>query len=154
MAVAQDTYVARIPQGFEGAPANMTNWDADTRNCETAAGIAFGKACGQGSAERGVVLGGPLAGFVGISVRDNTVLNATDPEKYPQNTNVGVANEGDWFVKPEVEVTIDDPVHYDATTGRFKISGGEGPIVGARWIQGAAADGIAILRLSGHLPVP
>lgn len=154
MAVAQSTYLATAPVGLEGAPANMTNYDVDTLNVETAAGIAFGKVVGQGTADKGGVLGGALALFRGISVRDPANVNTASADKYPQYAEMGVANEGDWFVKPSVAVSPTDPVHYDVTTGIFQISGGEGPIVGARWMTSADADAIAVLRLSGHVPVP
>lgn len=150
----QTTYVERQPQGFPGQVADMTTWNADTRNVEGADGIGFGLAVGQGTADKGAVLGGALALFVGVSIRSNKVVNSVDPSKWPQYSEIEVFTMGDIYVSPSVAVLVTDPVHYDATTGRFAISGGSGPIVGARWMQGSAADGIAILRLSGALPVP
>lgn len=153
MAVVQSAYGDTMEPAVAGMWANMTNWDADTRICETAAGIGFGLACGQGSADKGVILGSTLANFVGVSVKDITVLNSTSPDKYPQYSNVALANEGDIWVQTSVATSPTDVVHYDATTGIFAISGGSGPIAGARWMKSRAA-GLGLLRLSGHLPVP
>lgn len=150
-AVAQSTYGTTQPAAVAGMWANMTNWDADTRICETAAGIGFGLACGQGSADKGAVLGGALALFVGVSVKDITLVHDTADE-YQQNDNMSVATEGDIWVQTSVATSPTADVHYDATTGVFATSGGSGPIVGARWMATRDA-GLGLLRLSGHLPV-
>lgn len=155
MAVVQLTYASRMPVALAGQVANMTNWDADTRICETAAGIGFGLACAQGTADKGAVLGGALPVFVGVSVRDITLIASTAAlvDKYEDNHNMAVLNEGDIWVQTSVATSPTDPVHYDATTGIFAISGGTGPILGARYMESRVA-GLGLLRLSGHLPVP
>ena len=151
MAVVQSTYSDEISEAVAGMAVNMTNWDVDTRICESAA-IGFGLACAQGTNDKGALLGGALADFVGVSVRDITLVHDT-PDQYEEADNLGVANEGDWWVQTSVATSPTDPVHYDATTGIFAISGGSGPIVGARWMKSRGA-GLGCLRLSGHLPVP
>ena len=153
MAVVQSAYSANIPAGAAGMPATMTGYDVDTVVCETAAGIGFGLAVGQGTAANGGVLGGALALFRGVSLRDPTLVNTVGDE-YQQYDSMGVGWRGDFWVSPVSDVLITDPVHYDATTGRFQASGGSGPIVGARWMRAASADGLAIVRLTGNLPVP
>lgn len=154
MAVVQSAYLERMAAGLPGMIANETNWDGDTRNCETVAGIGFGLPVGQGTADKGAVLGGALAGFVGVSIRDVTLDHETaDLDKYKLNENMGVLNEGDIWVTTSVAALPSDPVHYNATTGAWLITGGEGPIVGARWMRSSGIGGINILRLSGHLPV-
>lgn len=153
MAVVQNTYAERIAKGSIGSAANETNWDADTRIVETVAGIGFGLAVGQGTNDKGAVIGGTLANFVGVSMRDITLVNAT-PDTYARYQNMAVMTEGDIWVAPTVAVSPTDPVHYDAATGKFATSGGSGPIAGARWMTSADANQPAVLRLSGHLPVP
>lgn len=154
MAVVQSAYSERMVEGLPGQVANMTNWDADTRTCETAAGIGFGLPVGQGSADKGAVLAGALAGFVGVSVRDVTLDHDTAAlDEYSQNENMAVLTEGDIWVTTSVAALPSDPVHYNATTGAWLITGGEGPIVGARWMRSSAIGGRNVLRLSGHLPV-
>lgn len=149
----QTSYSARMPAGTPGMIANERPADVDTVIVETDAGIAFGVAVGQGSADKGGVLGGALSIFRGVSVRDNTLVNVT-ADTYADKQSMAVMTKGDIWVSPSVAVLVTDPVHYDATTGRFAISGGSGPIVGARWMNGCGANGLAVLRLTGNLPVP
>lgn len=156
MAVVQSAYSERQAVAFAGQPGTMVPYNIDTRNCETAAGIGFGVACGQGAATKGAVLGGTLATFVGVSVRDITLVasGGGTVDEYAENENMGLLTMGDIWVAPSVAVAITDPVHYDATTGVFAISGGSGPIVGARWMTPAGSGELALLRLTGNLPVP
>jgi hypothetical protein len=66
-------------------------------------------------------------------------------DKYPQYKNVGYLSRGQIWVEASVAVGANDPVHYDTTTGAWKISGGIGPIVGARYVtSGAAGDRVVI----------
>jgi hypothetical protein len=144
MSDVQGGYNARIgkpsPGTIEGCDFNTA-----TGNCETAAGIAFGKPVSQGSGDKGVVLGGALANFLGVTVRDITQVDATVLDKYPQYKNVGYLSRGQIWVEASVAVGANDPVHYDTTTGAWKISGGIGPIVGARYVtSGAAGDRVVI----------
>lgn len=152
-AVVQSAYSENMVRGLAGMVADTVPSSADTRNCETAAGIGFGLACGQGSADKGAVLGGSLANFVGISIRDVTLMNDTADE-YQENQNMAVHTDGDIWVTTNVAVAVGDPVHYDATTGAFQITGGSGPILGARYMEAAAAGSPALVRLSGALPTP
>lgn len=151
-AVVQSAYSESMVEGLPGMVANEVGWDADTRNCETSAGIGFGLPCGQGTADKGAVLGGALASFVGVSVRDVTLDNDTADE-YQLNQNMAVLTKGDIFVTTSVAALPSDPVHYNATTGAWLITGGSGPIVGARWMKSSAIGGINVLRLTGNLPV-
>ncbi len=122
----------------------------DTGICETVAGIGFGLAVGQGTGDKGVVLGGALAIFRGMSVRDVTLFDAVTPDEYQQYQNVGVLTDGKAWVVPFEAVAAGDVVHYNATTGRFGKAGGSGPILGARWVTSAAANAPAQLELSGY----
>ena len=150
-AVVQAAYGDRLEPAVAGMIANMTTDNRSTRNCESAA-IGFGLAVGQGTEDRGCVLGGTLATFVGVSIRDITLIHET-ADQYEEGDNVGVFTQGEIWVQTTVATSPTDVVHYDATTGEFAISGGSGPIVGARWMVSRAA-GLGLLRLSGHLPVP
>lgn len=151
-AVVQSAYNTGIQPAVAGMWADMSNWDADSLNCETTDGIGFGLAVGQGSADRGGVLGGSLANFRGVSVRDVTQVS-DDGDAYALNKEMAVGYRGAIWVQTSVATSPTDPVHYDATTGIFQISGGSGPIVGGRWLQSSDA-GLGLLRLSGHVPVP
>lgn len=140
----QTTYPATMPVGVAGQPATMTGWDADTKICEVEAGIGFGLAVSQGAAVRGVVLGG-AADFIGISIRDITLLTGQDGE-YAEGQNMAVGVRGDYWVVTEDAVAIGDVVEFNATTGALGSDGGT-EIAGARWMTAASAGGLAIVRL-------
>lgn len=141
----QTTYSERMAKGLPGQPQG-SDYDASTGICETAAGIGFGLAVGRGTGVKGVTLGAAdLAHFKGVSIRDITLGAETD--KYPQYKNVGVYERGLIYVLPSVAVAPGDPVHFDATTGVFKNSGGVGPIVGAEWIEPGDDATVALLKL-------
>lgn len=151
MAVIQASYNETMRPGVPGLVANMTNWDADTRICETAAGIGFGVAVGQGSADKGAILGGALALFSGITIRDVT-LGPADEDAYQEGSSMSVLTEGDIWVTTGAAVEAGQVVHYNATTGVLTNTGGSGPIVGARWMTSAGSGELAIVRLGGGLP--
>lgn len=156
MAVVQTTYSENIAPAVNGMVANMTNWDADTRIVETATGIPFGVAVGQGAADKGAVLGASAGtGFVGISVRDVTLPPRSAIDKYADGENMAVLTEGDIWVTVGGDVTAGGDVTFAASTGVLSsaaTSGTQFAITGARWMTGATNGGLAILRLSGHLP--
>lgn len=155
MAVVQSTYSENIRPAVAGMVANMTNWDADTRLVETAAGIGFGLAVGQGAAAKGAVLSAATAaGFVGISIRD--VTNDTIPaDKYALTDNIAVLTEGDIWVLTGGAVAVGADVSFDSTTGVLSSAAASGTqfvIAGARWMTATSGAALAIVRLSGHLP--
>lgn len=140
--VVQSTYRFGIAPGLPGMIASMTDSEVATRICETAAGIGFGLACGQGAGDKGAVLGG--ANFVGISVRDITLagnpvgMNAVNPvpvDMYGQYGNMAVMSRGDMWVTCRgggaTGVHAGDALFYDQTSGFFTNSA-----------SGAAASGM------------
>jgi hypothetical protein len=155
MSVVQSTYEERIAQAVAGQVANETDWSADTGNCETEAGIGFGVVVGQGAADKGVVLGAATAaGFRGVSLRDVT-LPPSQVDKYAKGQNVGILNRGDIWVTVGAAVQAGENATFVATTGVLSSaasSGSQFEIAGARWMTSAAPGGLAMLRLSGHLP--
>lgn len=149
MATVQSTYSENISDAVAGMVANSVPSRVDTRKCETAAGIAFGVAVSHGAADKGAVIGGALVDFSGITVRDVTLPPEAD-DTYQQYGNMAVLTEGDIWVAPAVEVSEGDAVHYNATTGVLTNTGGNGPIVGARWMTSGST--LAIVRLGGGMP--
>lgn len=104
---------------------------------ETEAGIGFGLAVSQGSeSDAGTVLGGTLAGFKGVSVKDITQPNG---DKYMPPATIAICAKGNIWVKATAAVAANDPVHFNGTTGEFTNTGGIGPIVGAYWVKSAGA---------------
>jgi hypothetical protein len=129
--------------------ADETNSVTDSKTVETAAGIGFGLAVSQGTNDRGVILGGTA--FVGITRADPTIGRAdVSPaltlDSYPQNDNAAVLAMGDIWVIPDNAVTAGEAVYYSTTTGKLGHSGGT-VIEDARWMTGAAAGALALLRL-------
>jgi len=155
MAVVQNSYSETLRPGVAGLVANMTNADGDTRIVETAGGIPFGVAVGQGAAARGAVLGAAAAaGFVGISIRDVT-LDSSPADRYLLNDSIAVLTEGDIWVVVGGAVAAGQDVTFAAATGVLSSTAadvGNFAIAGARWMTAAGAGGLAVLRLGGALP--
>ena len=142
----QSSYGRYMSAGVEGAFADMSGWDADTGICESAS-ITFGKAVSRGSADNGVTLGG--ATFVGISVRDITVMHDT-ADRYEEGDNVAVAVRGDIWVKAKTAVVNQKQAYYNSTTGEIGASSISNAvaIAGAIFLDTADADGFSRVRLS------
>ncbi len=156
MAIVQATYTERQPIGLPGQIANMSDASVDTRNVETSGGIGFGLVVGRGSGDFGAVLGAAAStDFLGISVRDVTVLNSASPDKYNQYDNMGVMTEGDMWVTAGGDVNDGDNVTFSSTTGVLSsanTSGTQFAIAGARWMTTAASGKLALVRLTGEMP--
>lgn len=151
----QTAYSERITAGVPGMIADQQNADVDTYVCETSAGVAFGKAVCQGTADKGATLGGSAAAdFLGVSVRDITLIasSATYLDKYEQYQNMGVLSKGDIWVTADGAVNAGDNVTFETTTGNLGTKGADEThlaVTGGRWMTTAADGGVAILRLSG-----
>lgn len=147
----QTTYKTQMDLPRPGS-IHGSDYKTDTAICETAAGIGFGLAVSQGSDDRGVVLGGALAGFRGVSVRDVAVgvppVGGTF-DVYRQYGNMSILTRGFIYVTPAVAVAKGDPVHYNTSTGVFTNTGGIGPITGARWATTSDGSEPAQIELSG-----
>lgn len=144
----QTSYTERMQPGRPGLIVG-SDYNTDTGNVETVAGIGFGLAVSQGSADKGVVIGGALAGFRGITVRDVT-LESDQLDKYARYQSAGILTRGKIWVTPAVSVVAGDPVHYVSATGVFTNTGDIGPITGARYVSSAAGTGdLAVVELSG-----
>jgi hypothetical protein len=152
MPAVQTTYPTGIAAGKPGLWVNMENYNSITRICETSAGIGFGLAVSRGSGAKGAILGGTVAGFLGVSLCDITLVTPAGGtvDKYARYKNMGVGTLGKIWVSPFENVAIGDPVWFDGTTGRFgkaTNTGIVGPIVGAAWESAASADGLAKVSL-------
>jgi len=155
MATVQSTYAELQPIAQAGMPASG-DFSADTRTCETAAGIAFGVAVSQGSADNGALIGGASAAvFVGVTIADKSVpYNGTNDE-YAQYDSMGVMTRGRIWVTVGGDVTDGGDVTFVDTTGVLSsaaASGTQFAIAGARWMTTASSGGLALLHLGGALP--
>ena len=150
----QSSYSERHAAAVAGMIANMREADVDSFTCETSAGIGFGLAVGNGSAEGGVVLGASAAtGFRGVSVKDMTLVKQESQtvDKYQQYDTMGVLIEGDIWVTVDGAVSRGNNVTFDSTTGKFGTIAADSThflVTNAQWMTGAADGGLAILRLA------
>lgn len=152
MPAVQTTYPTTHLKGAVGAWVNMENWNGISRLCETVAGIGFGLAVSRGVGEKGIVIGGALPGFMGVSLRDITLVMPQGGvvDKYPRYANVGVGTLGKIWVAPDAAVLIGGDVYYVQATGVFTAAAGAGivgPVVGAKYESAATANNLAILSL-------
>lgn len=147
--ITQPSYQATLDKARRGLPLGC-DYNADTGNCETVAGLAFGIAISQGSvSDKGVIIGGTSAGFRGITMRDVTLENA-QLDKYAQHQNVGVLTRGKIWCLPSHAVAPGDAVYFVGATGVLtNQSGGNQVVNGARWVTTAVADALAVVELSG-----
>jgi hypothetical protein len=144
--VTQTAYADRPVMGLEGQIWDMTDNNAVvSRLVETVAGIGFGKAVIQGTADAQVKLG--AAGvYIGVTVIDRTLL-PEDADTYAQNTSAAVLIKGSFLAKPIEAVVAGDPVYRTATGTLGKTASGNTLIANAMWETSAAANGIAVIRL-------
>jgi len=148
----QPTYVTTQPVALPGMPATMHGWDADSFIVDKVAvnKIGFGVAVSLkvGTDPLSVVIGGTAALFRGVTYRDITQPPRT-PEGYAAGENIGVMSRGDIWVQLGATaggVNPGDAVKFVTATGVFD-SAGTITIVNAHWMRGAAASGLALLRL-------
>jgi len=158
MTTVQSAYAETHPIAQSGMAA-CADFSADTRICETVAGIGFGLAVSQGSADKGALIGGASAAvFVGVTISDKSIDNTDNTgaaDGYRRYDNMGVMYRGDIWVTTGGIVTAGGDVTFASTTGVLSsaaASGTQFAIAGARWMTAAASGALAKLRLGGDLP--
>lgn len=155
MPAVQTTYPVTMQPGVEGQVATQLDDDnSETRICETAAGIPFGRAVSEGANARGAVLGGATK-FIGLTVRSITevpILPNTAVDTYFDNTNMAVMLEGDMWVRPVAAVTHGSPATYSSSTGQLNPASAGVAIAGSRYLTSAGAGALAMLRLTSAAP--
>lgn len=146
----QSTYTEQMKDNAPGTVAgNFDNARTSTGTCETDAGIGFGLAVSKGAnSDRGVVIGGTLAGFRGATIKDIT-LDPANGDKYVKPNSMGILESGEIWVEPGHAVAVDDSVYFVAATGVFtnQSSGNQGPVLGAKFKTSCDTGGRAILQL-------
>ena len=133
-----------------------SDYDSITGICEGGGSIPLGRAVSKGAlSDKGVILGGSLAGLRGVSFKDVT-LSSSQLDNYALTNSVGVLQRGQLWVEPGEAVLANDPVYFSTTTGiLFKSAGAGrvGPVKGMRFVTGAAIGGRALLYISGYAHV-
>lgn len=156
--VVQSSYSNRMRPPAPGS-IHGSDYETFTGNVETAGGIPFGRAVSNGTiathGDKSVVIGGSVAGFVGITVRDIAVLQrvANTPDSISERENCSILRRGMAWVEPREAVARGDAVYFIAATGVLSnsASGAVGPIKGARW-QCSSVAGDAGFRAQVYLP--
>lgn len=147
MSPIQTDYPNTMRKGLPGLPQG-SDWDADTGIVETEAGIGFGLPVSQGEGEKGIVLGGTLATFRGITQRD--VTQGAENDKYNQYKNAGVYKRGKIYVIAGADgIVPGDPVHFHGTTGAWLKAGQQGPVPHARYASAGDSGDLVLVELYG-----
>jgi hypothetical protein len=151
----QTTYSPNLAPPPPGTVAGVFE-GCETGICETPApGIPFGRVVSQGAlSDAGVILGGSLAGFRGISARDVTLKgDATPVDAYLPPNNVGIVTDDDVWVEPAVAVAANDPLFFVVATGvvtNIAGAGVVGPVKGCRYKTSCGIGGRALLSVEDY----
>jgi hypothetical protein len=146
----QSSYTRYLTNAEAGMPASMAEVFVDTKifeeHASPPAGIGFGLAVQQGTADRGVRLGGSGT-FVGITRKNVTLIASEFTDGYAGGDNTDVWVRGDIWCVAEAVVTAGEAVYYNPTTGVLGHSGGT-VIDDARWMTSTSgASQLAVCRL-------
>lgn len=145
LGVPQATFTETMRAGLPGMINRMVDYNAVSRNCATAAGIPAARAVSQGTRDEDAVIGGTLAGFLGITIYDPTLVNPSTvlvaDGTYTQYTEMGILTKGEIFATSVVATAAGDPVHFVAADGTLTNTGAIGPVPGARWKYTRATPG-------------
>jgi hypothetical protein len=128
----------------------------ETRIVQPASGIGIGRAVSQGATPKEAILGGAAATFLGITLRDITLVAAATaiatPDLYLENQNIGIMNAGDIWVIAVNGCTAGAAATFDATTGQLNPAAAGIAIAHSRWLQTVTAGNLAVLRLTSANP--
>src|SRR5690606_38806077 len=116
---------------------------------EDAAGIGFGVAVAQGTADKGCkAFGSGDTSILGITVRERSI-DANDENEFAQYTDARIMTKGVIWVTASVAVDAGDPVYVVPATGAFAKTSASSAvqIAGARWDTSTSGSGIAQVRL-------
>lgn len=144
----QSTYTD-MSAAVAGAIGNMVPATLISRTVEDSAGIGFGVAVKDGSADYGcAAFGSGDTAILGITVRERDV-SAVTPDKFAQYENARVMTKGCVWVTCTTGCSPGDPVYVRPSDGTFQDSSANSgvQIAGARWDTTATAGAIALIRM-------
>ena len=144
MSTVQSTYADTISAGYAGAIVNTEPRVLISRTVEDAAGIAFGLAVMQGTADKGCVVSDGTD-FLGVTVRDQSIEDGTS-DVFAQYDSARIMTKGVIWVANSCGVSAGDAVAALADGALATSTGSD--IVGARWETTAADGELAQLRLA------
>lgn len=141
----QTTYSSTQAAAVAGHQATEIDATILSRTVETAAGIGFGRAVEQGTADKGCILfdGGTV---LGIAVLDR---GATGEDEYAQYESARVMVKGDIWVVCATGCSAGDSVFVRPSNGDFQDSNVNSAvqIPNARWDTSAGTGELAVVRL-------
>lgn len=143
----QDTYRDNLRPGVPGQIVDMSPRSLMSRTVETAAGIAFGVAVEQGTADEGckVFDGGTI---LGVTVRERSLIAGTD--KFSQYDSARIMiGLGTVWVTVAVDVVAGDPVYVRPSNNTWQKSNADSGVLlaNARYDSTATAGNLAKIRL-------
>lgn len=149
MPIVQSTYAEGFRKGFPGQVANSEDENSISRVLQTG-NLIFGVPVIKGNLDNNCVIAVTTGLFLGISIRDTTLLHAT-PDRYEAGDNVGLLNEGViWVtaggvVNPSVAPTWDPA---DPAAGWKPSATGFLPVVGAKFIDSGVDGDVVRLHVA------
>ncbi len=140
MPAVQTAYATNIPVGKPGHVSDMTQSDQVSRTVEDVAGIAFGLAVKQGSADQGIVAWNGTGTILGITTRDRSVRQG---ELYSQYESARILRKGPIDVLVAATVAAGDLVYVTSTNTFTNVSTSNTQIPNARFETSAASGAVA-----------
>ena len=144
MPTVQSTYADTISAGYAGAIVNTEPRVLISRTVEDAAGIAFGLAVMQGTADHGVVVSDGSE-FLGVTVRDQSV-DPANPSIFAEDDTAVIMTKGVIWIANSGGVTAGDTVEMLAAGALGSATATAIP--SARWDTTADDGELAQLRLA------
>lgn len=138
-------FKSEMDVGVAGAIANTENKNIISRTVQGAAGIPFGRAVVQGTADKTVraATTGDTT-FVGVTVLDRTARDLT-AGGFVEKETARILEEGVIWVEVTAAVKAGDAAAVDLATGKFNKAGAA--FAGAIFDTSAAAGALAQLRI-------
>lgn len=142
----QTNYAATMDPWLLGQIPDMRTPGRDiSRNVQDAEGVLFGKAVGQGTADRQCRHYKTGAGtkFLGVAILDKTT---NDPVKYQQYQTARIRSEGPVVVNAAVAVAAGDLAYVIAASGDFT-NVATGNLLVGQFETSGAANALVVLNL-------
>jgi hypothetical protein len=147
----QTTYAENISAAKAGMIANTEPCTVISRTSEAVAGLAFGVAVTQGTADNAARITAAADTVVlGITTRQRS-LDANTPDKYGQYDSAGIMTKGVIWVNATKAVAAGDDVWVTVAGGTFNDtdagSSASVQIANARWDSSTTTAGLAKVRM-------
>lgn len=142
----QTSYQETTSAAFEGQIATQIPATLISRVVEPSAGLGFGVAVKQGTADNEADAFDGSGDVMGITVRERS-LDANDPDKFAQYDNARIMTKGAAWVTASVAVDAGDDVYVTSAGAFTNVSSGNTQISGAKFDTSTTGEALAIVRL-------